>query len=140
MLSSLRLTLLAGSLALPALSSGPAQAQQPAAQGWESFPTMILEQVYRAPLRDTVIQRWRDPVNSVICYVYLPISPPFVPAQPGNAFVQYGPTHIGSISCVNPTQLVQLAPAQQAAPEPARPAAPAPPRPATSPPTPPANR
>ena len=98
-------------MALPAFSSGPAQAQQPAAQSWESFPTMILEQVYRAPLRDTVIQRWRDPVNSVICYLYVPISTPFAPAQPGNTFVQYGPNNIGGISCVNPTQLVQIAPA-----------------------------
>lgn len=133
MLSHLKPILLAVSLALPAFSSGPAQAQQQAAQAWESFPTMILEQVYRAPLRDTVIQRWRDPVNSVICYLYVPISTPFAGAPQGNAFVQYGPNHIGSISCVNPTQLVQIAPAT---PEPARPAAPAPSRPAT----PPANR
>ena len=96
---------------------------------------MILEQVYRAPLRDTVIQRWRDPVNSMICYVYVPISTPFAPGQPGNAFVQYGPNNIGSISCVNPTQLVQLAPQ----PEPARPARTAPPAPARSA-TPPATR
>lgn len=136
-MSRLRLILLAGSLALPAFSSGPAQAQQPAAQGWDSFPTMILEQVYRAPLRDTVIQRWRDPVNSVICYLYVPISTPFAAAQPGNAFVQYGPNHIGSISCVNPTQLVQIAPAT---PEPARPAAPAPAPAPSRPATPPANR
>ena len=134
-MSRLRPILLAGSLVLPAFVSGPAKAQQPAAQGWESFPTMILEQVYRAPLRDTVIQRWRDPMNSVICYLYVPISTPFAPAQPGNAYVQYGPNHIGSISCVNPTQLVQIAPAT---PEPARPAAaaPAPARPATPPATP----
>ena len=139
-MSRLRLILLAGSLVLPAFFSGPAKAQQPAAQGWESFPTMILEQVYRAPLRDTVIQRWRDPMNSVICYLYVPISTPFAAGQPGNAFVQYGPNHIGSISCVNPTQLVQIAPTT---PEPARPAAPAAgqqPRPAPPPATPPANR
>ncbi len=133
MLSSLRLILLAGSLVLPAFSSNPAQAQQPAAQGWESFPTMILEQIYRGPLRDTVIQRWRDPVNSTICYLYLPISTPLVASQPGSNFVQYGPNNIGGISCINPTQLVQIAPAPQAAPEPARPAAPAPARPATPP-------
>ena len=101
---------------------------------------MVLEQVYRAPLRDTVIQRWRDPVNSMICYVYVPISTPFATGQPGNAFVQYGPNNIGSISCVNPTQLVQLAP--QSSYEPARSAQPAPPRPAAQPrpAAPPANR
>ncbi len=126
---------LAGSLVLPVFSFNQAQAQQQGAQGWDALPLMNLEQVYRGPLRDTVIQRWRDPVNSIICYIYLPISAPLAASQPGSTFVQYGPNTIGSISCMNPTQLVQLAPTQQqAAPAPAPPAAQ--PRPAT----PPANR
>ena len=114
MLHSLRLMVLAGSLALSALPFSHAKAQQAPAQTWEGFPMVILEQVFRGPLRDTVIQRWRDPVNSIICYMYLPISAPLVAAQPGSNFVQYGPNIIGSISCVNPTQLVQLAPASEA--------------------------
>ena len=114
MLHSLRLMVLAGSLAVPALPFSHAKAQQAPAQNWEGFPMMILEQVFRGPLRDTVIQRWRDPVNSSICYMYLPISAPLVASQPGSNFVQYGPNIIGSISCVNPTQLVQLAPASEA--------------------------
>ena len=114
MLHSLRLMVLAGSLALSALPFSHAKAQQAPAQTWEGFPMMILEQVFRGPLRDTVIQRWRDPVNSSICYMYLPIFAPLVAAQPGSNFVQYGPNIIGSISCVNPTQLVQLAPASEA--------------------------
>jgi hypothetical protein len=114
MLHSLRLMVLAGSLALSALPVTHAKAQQAPAQNWEGFPMMILEQVFRGPLRDTVIQRWRDPVNSSICYMYLPISAPLVASQPGSNFVQYGPNIIGSISCVNPTQLVQLAPASEA--------------------------
>jgi hypothetical protein len=131
---------LAGSLVLPVLPFHQAQAQQPGTQGWDALPLMNLEQVYRGPLRDTVIQRWRDPMNSIICYIYLPISAPLAASQPGSAFVQYGPNTIGSISCMNPTQLVQLAPTQQqAAPAPAPPAA-AQPRPATPPATPPANR
>ena len=126
---------LAGSLVLPVFSFNQARAQQQGAQGWDALPLMNLEQVYRGPLRDTVIQRWRDPVNSIICYIYLPISAPLAASQPGSTFVQYGPNTIGSISCMNPTQLVQLAPTQQqAAPAPAPPAAQ--PRPAT----PPANR
>jgi hypothetical protein len=139
---SFRLMVLAGSFALPVLLSAPAQAQQPPAQGWDNFPPMILEQVFRAPLRDTIIQRWRDPANSIICYLYVPISTPFSQAQPGIGFVQYGANTIGSISCVNPTQLVQLAPTPQPqpAPEAARPGQPAPPRPATPPATPPATR
>jgi hypothetical protein len=114
MLHSFRLMVLAGSLALPVLPFSHAKAQQAPAQNWEGFPMMILEQVFRGPLRDTVIQRWRDPVNSIICYVYLPISAPLAAPQPGSNFVQYGPNIIGSISCVNPTQLVQLAPASEA--------------------------
>jgi hypothetical protein len=140
---SFRVMVLAGSLALPVFLSASAEAQQAAAQSWDNFPPMILEQVYRAPLRDTIIQRWRDPANSIICYLYVPISTPFAQAQPGIGFAQYGANNIGSISCVNPTQLVQLAPTPQATPEPARPAQPTPPRPATPttpPATPPANR
>ena len=114
MLHNLRLMVLAGSLALPALPFTPAKAQQAPAQNWEGFPMMILEQVFRGPLRDTIIQRWRDPVNSSICYMYLPISAPLAAPQPGSNFVQYGSNIIGSISCVNPTQLVQLAPAPEA--------------------------
>ncbi len=142
-MSKLAKLFLAGSLVLPVISFGQAQAQQ-APQNWEGFPTMTLELVFRGPLRDTIIQRWRDPVNSIICYVYVPISAPLVAAQPGSAYVQYGPNTIGSISCVNPTQLVQLAPpseaARQAAPgqqaAPAQPAAPGQPRPPTPAPTP----
>lgn len=137
---SFRLMVLAGSLALPVFLSAPVPAQQPAAQAWDNFLPMILEQVYRARLRDTIIQRWRDPANSIICYLYVPISTSFAQAQQGNSFVQYGANNIGSISCVNPTQLVQLAPTPQPTPEAARPAQPAPPRPATPPATPPANR
>ncbi|MCA3324940.1 MAG: hypothetical protein INF75_06145 [Roseomonas sp.] len=130
---------LAGSLVLPVFPFNKAWAQQQGAQGWDALPLMNLEQVYRGPLRDTVIQRWRDPVNSIICYIYLPISAPLAASQPGSTFVQYGPNTIGNISCVNPTQLVQLAPTQQqAAPAPAPPAAQ--PRPATPPATPPTNR
>jgi hypothetical protein len=111
---SFRLMVLACSLVLPALPFSHAKAQQAPAQNWEGFPMMILEQVFRGPLRDTVIQRWRDPVNSSICYMYLPISAPLAAPQPGSNFVQYGPNIIGSISCLNPTQLVQLAPASEA--------------------------
>jgi hypothetical protein len=121
------LIIVAGSLVLPAFSWAQAPVQLPPGaaqqnpQTWASFPTMVLEQIYRGPLQDTIIQRWRDPVNSSICYVYMPISAPLVQPAQGNNFVQYGPNAIGSISCINPTQLVQLAPS---APPPAAPARP----------------
>jgi hypothetical protein len=62
---------------------------------------MQLERQFAGPLPDTVIQRWRDPVDGMICYTYLPISAQHtVPTSTG--FVQYGPNAIGSISCVGP--------------------------------------
>jgi hypothetical protein len=45
---------------------------------------MQLERQFAGPLQDTIIQRWRDPVDGTICYIYLPItaqhSPPTVRA------------------------------------------------------------
>ena len=83
----------------------------PAAPAWESFPAMFVERVYRGPLKDTIIQRWRDPVDGSVCYVYTPISSPFLQQTAGNPYAQYGPNSVGSISCVHPAQIVQLPPA-----------------------------
>lgn len=58
---------------------------------------MQLESQYPGPLQDTTIQRWRDPVDGTVCYIYLPIA---VAHSPGpNGLVQYGAAHIGTISC-----------------------------------------
>jgi hypothetical protein len=85
---------------------GPAAAQQaaraaPAAQAptWDALPRMQLERQYAGPLRDTVIQRWRDPTDGTLCYVYLPITAQHSPPTP-SGFVQYGANSIGSISCL----------------------------------------
>src|SRR3954469_1092048 len=68
---------------------------------WDSIPTMQLERLYRGPLRDTVVQRWRDPVDGNVCYLYIPISAQHsAPNETG--YVQYGPNTIGSISCLGP--------------------------------------
>lgn len=73
----------------------PAQAQQ---QQAPPISRMKLEAQYAGPLRDTLIQRWRDPTDGTICYIYLPI---LVQHGPGpNGLVQYGPNGIGSISCL----------------------------------------
>jgi hypothetical protein len=80
------------------------QAQPPVAppqqQGprWDSLPLMKLEAFYRGPMMDTVIQRWRDPVDGSICYLYMPISAEHA-QTPNSPYVQYGPNQIGSISC-----------------------------------------
>ena len=81
---------------------------------------MLLEKVSIAgPLRDTIIQRWRDPIDGSVCFVYLPISAPLLP-QPADGYVQYGPSQIGSISCIHPTQVLQLWQGEGAPPVPAR--------------------
>ena len=97
--------------AQPAASAPPAPAPAaPVAQqknDWESFPTMLLEKVYRGPLRDTIVQRWRDPIDGTVCFLYLPISAPLSP-QSQSGYAQYGPNQIGSISCIHTTEVVQI--------------------------------
>ncbi len=80
------------------LASAPAvEAQQERA--WSELPRMQLERQFAGPLQDTVIQRWRDPADGTICYIYLPITAAH--SQPTESgYVQYGPNTIGSISCV----------------------------------------
>ena len=88
-----------------------AQAQEPAQQpppqpqpmGWNQLPRMQLERQFAGPLQDTIIQRWRDPADGTICYIYLPITAPHSPPTQ-SGYVQYGASTIGSISCVAPTQ------------------------------------
>jgi hypothetical protein len=57
------------------------------------------ERQFAAPLQDTIIQRWRDPLDGTICYIYLPMtaahSPPIA-----SGYVQYGANTIGSIGCL----------------------------------------
>jgi hypothetical protein len=89
--------------------AAPASAQQsaspaapPAAQPqtWDQLPRMQLERQFAGPLKDTIVQRWRDPGDGTICYIYLPITAPHSPPVPGS-YVQYGPNAIGSISCLS---------------------------------------
>jgi hypothetical protein len=92
--------------AQPPLAQPPPaqQSQQPAAEPpvvWERLPRMLLQQQYAGPLKDTLIQRWRDPETNLICYVYLPFIAAHSTPSP-NAYVQYGPNVIGSISCLSP--------------------------------------
>ncbi|NKC33402.1 hypothetical protein [Falsiroseomonas selenitidurans] len=103
--------------------AAPATPAQPGAapRGWETFTPMVLERVFRGPLRDTLVQRWRDPVDGAICFIYLPIS---AAAAGQGPYLIYGPNTIGSISCVAPMQVIQL---QGVAPSPPPPP-PAPPQ------------
>lgn len=66
---------------------------------WEKLPRMQLERQYAGPLKDTLVQRWRDPVDGTLCYIYLPITAQHSPPTQ-SGFVQYGSNTIGSISCI----------------------------------------
>ena len=59
---------------------------------------MQLERQFAGPLRDTLIQRWRDPVDGTTCYLYLPILGAHS-APTASGYVEYGANTIGSISC-----------------------------------------
>lgn len=130
-LRGLAITLMALSLlALPARAQQgpPAQGQQPAppqqqaqqqAQGiWDKMPRMQLERQFAGPLQDTIVQRWRDPADGTVCYMYLPVTVQHTPPTP-SGFVQYGGNHIGSISCFESHAPVRPAAARPpAAPKP----------------------
>lgn len=81
----------------PAPQGAPQPSQQPS-QTWQRLPHMQLERQFAGPLQDTIIQRWRDPVDGSICYIYLPITAQHSPPTE-SGFVQYGANTIGSISC-----------------------------------------
>jgi hypothetical protein len=83
-----------------ALSPTTAAAQQtaPPMSDWAKLPRMQLERQFAGPLQDTIVQRWRDPVDGMICYIYLPITAAHTPPTP-SGYVQYGANSIGSISC-----------------------------------------
>ena len=76
-----------------------AMAEQAPAVPWSKLPRMQLEGQFAGPLQDTIIQRWRDPANGTVCYLYLPITAQHSsPTESG--YVQYGPNIIGTISCI----------------------------------------
>jgi hypothetical protein len=77
----------------------PAPQQFQQSDNWSKLPRMQLERQFAGPLQDTLIQRWRDPVDGTICYLYLPISVPHSPTT-SNGFVQYGGNTIGTINCL----------------------------------------
>ena len=62
---------------------------------------MDLQGQYAGPLKDTIIQRWRDPQSGMICYIYLPMMVHHTKPL-ANGLVEYGANHIGTISCVPP--------------------------------------
>ena len=62
------------------------------------LPSMQLQQQFAGPLVGTAIQRWRDPIDGTICYIFLPMVVHHSAAPAG--YVQYGANSIGSITCL----------------------------------------
>jgi hypothetical protein len=75
------------------------QVQAPTPPAKPQFPHMELQAQYAGPLQDTIIQRWRDPIDGTVCYLYLPILVHHSPPTP-SGFVEYGGNGVGSISCL----------------------------------------
>ena len=75
-----------------ASAAGQDQQQPP------QFAHMELQGQFAGPLAGTIIQRWRDPVDGTICYIYLPMVVHHTPAPSG--YVEYGSNPIGAISCL----------------------------------------
>ena len=96
--------LLAQAVQLPFSQHGDytASAQRMADADRSQSPRMRLEAQYPGPLQDTTIQRWRDPVDGTVCYVYLPIAVAHSAGPEG--LVQYGSANIGTISCFPPAR------------------------------------
>lgn len=82
---------------------------------WAKLPRMKLERQFAGPLQDTVMQRWRDPVDGVVCYIYLPITAAHTPPTT-SGFVQYGANTIGSLSCLPPMPAAPAAKTDRAPP------------------------
>jgi hypothetical protein len=94
-----RTILISALVLVPPLAAKAQQPQQPPQSAWGQLPRMQLERQFAGPLQDTIIQRWRDPADGTICYIYLPITAQHSPPT-GSGYVQYGANTIGSISCV----------------------------------------
>jgi len=95
------LLVLSGVIEIHAPGSGPVYTDVSARLAAEdrSQPLrMKLDGQYPGPLKDTTIQRWHDPVDGTVCYVYLAVFVPHSAGPPG--FVQYGQADTGAISCL----------------------------------------
>jgi hypothetical protein len=88
----------------------PAQREPQEPVTWDRMPRMQLEASYAGPMKDTTIQRWRDPGLNVVCYLYVPFTAQHSPPT-ATGYVQYGPNIIGNISCV---PVIPSAPAKPA--------------------------
>jgi hypothetical protein len=75
------------------------------------LPRMVIQQRFAGPFPGTEIDRWRDPLDGTVCYIYFPTVVRRTPAPSG--YYDYGSNAIGSISCLSPG--AQVPPAGQRA-------------------------
>ena len=78
---------------------------------------MQLEAEYAGPMKDTAIQRWRDPSSDVVCYLYIPFTAQHSPPT-ATGYVQYGANSIGNMSCLPSRPVAVVAPVKPAGPTP----------------------
>jgi hypothetical protein len=73
-----------------------------------SVGQLVLDAQFNGPFKDTLIQRWVDVSASAICYLYIPVTLPAMPAQQNGSSQDttriYGSNSMGSISCI-PAQI-----------------------------------
>jgi hypothetical protein len=62
------------------------------------LPRMVIQQRFAGPFPGTEIDRWRDPLDGTVCYIYFPTVVRRTPAPSG--YFDYGSNAIGSISCL----------------------------------------
>ena len=82
------------------LISSSSKAQEKNSPQLQLQDNLKLEKNFPGPFRDTIIQRWVDQKNGVVCYLYIPVV-----AEPSKVATEktlrvYGPNYIGSISCL----------------------------------------
>ena len=80
------------------------------------LPLMELQAQYQGPFEDTIIQRWRDPIDGRVCYLYIP-SQVNRDRRDDSPFLDYGANAIGSISCMAPVVAVPVQQAQLPPPD-----------------------
>jgi hypothetical protein len=89
-------------------SEGPSPSSE-TRQQLPQLPQMVIQQRFAGPFPGTEIDRWRDPLDGTVCYVYFPTVVRRTPAPSG--YFDYGSNAIGSISCLSPG--AQAPPASQ---------------------------
>jgi hypothetical protein len=91
------------------LSDGPSSSAATPEQ-LPQLPRMVIQQRFAGPFPGTEIDRWRDPLDGTVCYIYFPTVVRRTQAPAG--YFDYGSNAIGSISCLSAAGQPQVSPSQ----------------------------